>query len=81
MNTVEGLNDFVETLSTSTDLGIFECSTTNNCAVLDLGNMTNTQCCIENSAGRTYTRPGSDSECHTCIGKLDANQAVHKASQ
>lgn len=30
--------------------------------------MTNTQCCIENPAGRAYTVPGSDSECHICIG-------------
>ena len=57
-------------LSTSPDLGIVECSTTHNCAIPDLGNMTNTQCCIKNSAGRAYTVPGSDSECHICIGML-----------
>ena len=50
------------------DLSLVKCSETMECTNSTLGLMTATECCIGNSDGVAYTKPGSE-ECHVCIGK------------
>ena len=54
------------------DLSLVECFEALECknSSKSLGMMTAPECCIKNSSGLAYTKPGFK-ECHICIGKQD----------
>lgn len=54
------------------DLGLVECFEALECknSSKSLGMMTAPECCIKDSSGLAYTKPGFE-ECHICIGKQD----------
>ena len=54
------------------DLSLVECFEALECknSTKSLGMMTAPECCIKNSSGLAYMKPGFE-ECHICIGKQD----------
>lgn len=59
-----------------TDLSLVECFEALDCtnSTKSLGMMTTPECCIENSSGLAYTKPGLE-KCHICIGNQNYNIA------
>ena len=53
----------------SHSVSLVECFEALECtnSTKSLGMMTAPECCIENSSGLAYTKPGFE-ECHICIG-------------
>ena len=52
------------------DLSLVECFKALECKNSTLGMMTVPECCLKESSGLAYTKPGFE-ECHICIGKQD----------